>query len=118
MSLFNNQKDRHLPTWLLDNPVRRLFNSTRKFNDHVKPDQVVADLGCGPGFYTFPLADEVGPNGQVYAVDSDVKEIQKVQRKVEKKGYSNIESHTSSAARLEFIQDDSVDFVLANGLLC
>lgn len=118
MNIFNNQKDRHLPTWLLDNPVRRLFKSAKVFNDRVKENQVVADLGCGPGFYTFPLADEVGPDGRVYAVDSDAREIEKVQRKVEKKEYPNIEPHTSSAAQLGFIKTDSVDFVLANGLLC
>jgi len=30
---------------------------------------VVADLGCGPGYYTLPLAESVGPEGRVYAVD-------------------------------------------------
>jgi predicted methyltransferase len=36
---------------------------------HLKSDQVVADIGCGNGFYTFRLADLVGPKGRVYAVD-------------------------------------------------
>jgi ubiquinone/menaquinone biosynthesis C-methylase UbiE len=31
----------------------------------------VADLGCGPGFFTIPLALAVGRRGVVYAVDSD-----------------------------------------------
>lgn len=29
----------------------------------------VADLGAGPGFFTLPLADRVGPGGLVYATD-------------------------------------------------
>ena len=29
----------------------------------------VADLGAGPGFFTLPLADRVGPGGVVYATD-------------------------------------------------
>jgi ubiquinone/menaquinone biosynthesis C-methylase UbiE len=33
------------------------------------PGQVVADVGCGNGFYTFRLAERVGPEGKVYAVD-------------------------------------------------
>lgn len=118
MNLPKKIKDRHLPVWFLDNPLRRLFGNARLFNNRVKQQQVVADLGCGPGFYTFPIAEAVGPQGHVYAVDSDEKEVRKVLKRVEKKNILNIEAHTSSAARLEFIGSDSVDFVLANGLLC
>ncbi len=35
----------------------------------VKPGMVLADLGCGPGFFTLPAAELVGPTGLVYAVD-------------------------------------------------
>lgn len=79
---------------------------------------MVADLGCGPGFYTLALADCVGPEGKVYAVDLDEKCIHALEKKVEKGGYHNIETHASSASDLRFINDGSVDFVLANGLLC
>ena len=30
---------------------------------------VALDLGCGPGFWTLPLADIVGPEGTVWALD-------------------------------------------------
>jgi len=36
---------------------------------HLKPGQVVADVGCGNGFYTFRLAERVGAKGKIYAVD-------------------------------------------------
>ncbi len=31
---------------------------------------VVADLACGPGYFTIPIARKTGPGGTVYAVDS------------------------------------------------
>lgn len=33
------------------------------------PGQTVLDLGCGPGFWTLPLADIVGQAGRVWALD-------------------------------------------------
>lgn len=35
----------------------------------LKPGDVVADLGCGRGLFTFSLARDVGPAGKVFAVD-------------------------------------------------
>ncbi len=37
----------------------------------VKKGMTLADLGCGPGFFTIPLAELTGETGLVYAVDSD-----------------------------------------------
>jgi ubiquinone/menaquinone biosynthesis C-methylase UbiE len=33
------------------------------------PGQIVADVGCGPGFYTLPIARAVAPGGEVFALD-------------------------------------------------
>ncbi len=79
---------------------------------------MVADVGCASGCFTLRLAELVGPGGKVYAVDLNKKCIRALEKKAEKGGYRNIESHTSSAADLNFIEDSSVDFVLASGLLC
>lgn len=35
----------------------------------LQPGHVVLDLGCGPGFWTLPLAEMVGPRGTVWALD-------------------------------------------------
>lgn len=35
----------------------------------VAPGQTVMDAGCGPGFWTLPIAEIVGPTGRVIALD-------------------------------------------------
>jgi ubiquinone/menaquinone biosynthesis C-methylase UbiE len=104
------------------NPMRRLFGRFENPQEHIEPyvanGQVVADLGCGSGYYTLALAECVGPEGRVYAVDLNEKAIRKLEEKAGERGYHNIEPHASSADDLSFIKDGSVDFVLANGLLC
>ncbi len=100
------------------NPIRNLFASDGLIAAYVTKGQVVADLGCASGYYTFALAKCVDSEGKVYAVDLDERCIQSIEQKMEKEGYHNIEPHASSAADLSFIKDRSVDFVLANGLLC
>jgi len=99
-------------------PILRILAPPQKFvGPYVKKGQVVADLGCGSGYYTLALADSVGPEGKVYAVDFNKKNVRALEKKVEKGGYHNVEAHASSAADLSFIDDKSVEFVFANGLL-
>ena len=113
----DRKRDKHFPLWTLDNSIRRLFSSPKRFCGYVAPGQVVADLGCGPGYYTMALAECVGPEGKVYAVDIDKKSIRALEKQAGKGGYHNIEVQASSASDLSFIEDKSVDFILANGLL-
>ena len=116
MATSKEKSDKHFPVWA--HKFSTLSINPRKYCSYVKNGQVVADLGCGPGFYTLALADCVGDEGKVYAVDSDEKVIQALEKKMEKGGYHNIETQASSASNLGFIGDGSVDFILANGLLC
>jgi ubiquinone/menaquinone biosynthesis C-methylase UbiE len=101
------------------NPFRRLFgNPQRDIEPYVTKGQVVADLGCNTAYYTLALAECVGPEGKVYAVDLKEEYIRALEKRADELGYHNIEAHTTSASDLSFIKDESVDFVLANGLLC
>lgn len=100
-------------------PLFRLGEkSLRRVAASVKRGQVVADVGCGWGYYSFALADMVGPEGKVYAVDLARKCILAIKKRAEKLGCQVIEAHPSTAADLSFIKDGTVDFVIANGLLC
>ena len=58
----------------------------------IQPGAVVADLGSGSGYFTFRLAEAVGPGGKVYGVDVDPDMIELVAKAVKDKGQSNIET--------------------------
>jgi ubiquinone/menaquinone biosynthesis C-methylase UbiE len=118
MTSSEEKRDKHFPLFAHDNLFRRLFSSPNEFNSYVSEGQTVADLGCGPGYYTLALAKRVGPKGKVYAIDSDEKAIRALEKKADEHGYCNVETRVSSASDLSFIEDGSVDFILANGLLC
>ncbi len=99
-------------------PLSALLDPTeRLLEPYVKKGQVVADLGCGRGYYSIASAKLVGEEGKVYAVDLNGHNIKALEKKARKGGYRNIETHISSASNLSFIENKSVDFILANGLL-
>lgn len=118
MSQGKEKSDKHFPTVAHDNPFRKLINPPGKlFRNYIESDQVVADLGCGPGYYSLPMAECVGSRGKVYAVDSDERCIRALRKKRKKLHRHNIDARISSAHDLSFIRSRSVDYVLANGLL-
>jgi len=103
----------------MDNFIRRLISPPKKkISKFVRAGTVAADLGCGPGYFTIPMAELVGETGRDYAVDSDAKAIKKLREKTGTGLQHIIDSRATSATRVDFVPDGSVDFVLANGLLC
>ena len=57
----------------------------------IKPGAIVADLGAGGGYFTFKLADAVGREGKIYAVDVDSGMIDLVANEAKQKATANIE---------------------------
>ena len=53
---------------------------------------VVVDYACGPGRYTIPLAEIVGPKGKVFAIDIQPMAIKTVKEKAAQRSLSNIEA--------------------------
>ena len=100
-------------------PIVRIGDSSiKRIEPYIEKGDVIADLGCGWGYYSFAMAEMVGSDGKIYSVDLDPKVTRSIRKKVELNRSPSIEVHTASAADLSFISSDSVDFVLANGLLC
>ena len=57
----------------------------------IEPGAVVADLGSGGGYFTFRLAEAVGPGGKVYAVDIDRGMAELIARRATAEGRRNVE---------------------------
>jgi len=57
----------------------------------VKPGMTVCDMGCGNGFYSLKLAEMVGENGKVLAVDIQQEMLRLLQARAEESGIENIE---------------------------
>jgi ubiquinone/menaquinone biosynthesis C-methylase UbiE len=70
----------------------------------------VADLGSGSGFFTFRLADAVGRDGKVYAVDVDPQMNEYLMKRITEEGYKNIEV-TFAAPSDPKLQESSVDLI-------
>jgi len=52
---------------------------------------IVADLGCGPGYYVLATASRVGENGRVYAIDIQKELLKKVNSEAKDKALTNVE---------------------------
>jgi predicted methyltransferase len=57
----------------------------------VREGQTVADVGCGDGFYTIPLARAIGPSGKVFAVDIDDAALSKLRDRIADQSIKNVE---------------------------
>lgn len=81
-------------TILFENPRRELWEHTTKFMAllDIKPGQTVADLGSGPGYYSFRFAKKVGPTGKIYAIDTDADHLQWVEAAKVKLNVNNVQT--------------------------
>jgi arsenite methyltransferase len=57
----------------------------------LEPGDRVADLGSGSGYFTLHLANAVGPEGRVYAVDVDEEMNEYLRERVRQAGAANVE---------------------------
>jgi ubiquinone/menaquinone biosynthesis C-methylase UbiE len=113
--------DRTFPTWSFRNPLRRATAKPGRLLDFCGPatGETVADLGAGAGYFLEELRRRVGPSGRVYQVDIDPRALAAAQRLAESPEVAApVEFVHASAASVPAIASSSVDYVLANGLLC
>jgi ubiquinone/menaquinone biosynthesis C-methylase UbiE len=56
----------------------------------IEEGMVVADVGCGIGYFTLRIAGRIGPGGKVYASDIDNQALQKLKEKASNEKLENI----------------------------
>ena len=77
----------------------------------------LVDLGCGPGYTTLDLAQVVGPEGRVIAVDRDgERSLPLLKERAEAAGFSNVETRESELAFFD-LPETSVDGVYGRWML-
>lgn len=83
----------HLGAEWLDRPERVAEEDPDKLMEVMKlePGDDVADIGAGTGYFTFRMADRVGPDGTVYAVDIQQEMLDIIDERMKKRGVENIE---------------------------
>lgn len=64
----------------------------------VRRGMTVVDMGCGPGFFTLPIARLVGRRGLVYAVESNPTMIKHLRTSIRKAG--------ATGARIRVLRSD------------
>jgi SAM-dependent methyltransferase len=83
----------------------------------IGPGARVLDVGCGPGYGTFDLAQLVTPTGRVFAVDESERFVRYLAAQAEVRGASNVEVSVQDVQKLE-VPAGSVDFAYARWVLC
>lgn len=103
----------HLAADWLDRPEREKEEAPSKLmaNLPLRPGMVVADIGCGSGYFTFRLADKVGPKGKVLAVDIQDEMLALVKQRMKVKHVTNVETIKGAEADPK-LPEGGVDLIL------
>lgn len=84
----------------------------------VSSGQIVADFGCGSGYYTVPAAQIVGSNGRVYAVDIMADKLAVAQSTAMHSGCKNVTVVQADLEKpIKDIAEGSCDVVVISNIL-
>lgn len=89
------RRNRYLEDFILfANPAREAWEKTSKMMEalHLKPGMKVADIGSGPGYFSFKFAKLVGEAGKVYAVDNNEDHVGYLKQTIDRLKIKNVES--------------------------
>ena len=85
--------------WLIRPERDQEENASLSFQQlQLKEGMTVCDFGCGNGYWTLPMAREVGSTGKVLAVDIQAEMLQKLRQRSAKFNYTQIEPIRSTVS--------------------
>jgi len=101
-----------------DSPLRKRLSDPALILEGagVRTGLTAAEIGCGRGFFTIPLAEALGPEGQLYSLDVTQVAVDTVTRKLAQSGLSN--AHVFRANALDTgLPDGLADLALLFGVV-
>ena len=102
----------------LDNPERRKIMPPEITLEklHLLKDDIVADVGCGIGYFSIPAAVIIGEKGKVYAMDISDEMLKEVQENANENNIANIEIVKTLENSL-IVADESVTYAFICNVL-
>lgn len=98
---------------LFNNPDRIRWEKTEENMPKlpIRPGMSIADVGSGPGYFSFKFSDIVGDEGKVYAIETNPRHLEFLRNYVDRYGVKNVEVVTSSFEGIGLHPDIRVDAV-------
>jgi ubiquinone/menaquinone biosynthesis C-methylase UbiE len=96
-----------MPQWManfIDHPLRRKFQPPYEtaVRHGIEPGMTVLEVGPGSGTYTMGAARRIGERGRLVTIDIEPKMIERVERKAEAEGITNVEARVADVYDLPF----------------
>ncbi|WP_311135679.1 class I SAM-dependent methyltransferase [Acetobacterium tundrae] len=102
----------------LDNQARREMLPPEKtlISLGLKSGDIMADIGCGIGYFSIPAAKIVGKSGQVYAQDISAEMLGEVDQKIIDNHIGNIETIAADEHKLN-LENSNITFAFISTVL-
>ncbi len=85
----------------------------------IQPKNIVADFGCGTGYFTFPIAKKITTEGKIYAFDILPQKLETVESQAKLSGLANIVTKRANLEKIggSKLEAGSVDWVILVDIL-